>query len=202
MKSINPILLLFALLINLFAMRFGSFFLPDKMYFSFSSFLFDTRDLDKPTAIAFKLLVPFLVSFATMLGLIWFGRLQERTFGPGWIGKLLSDQAVLTLGAAAFAAVLLMAWPYILLWDILVAPELGSQRMIFLVAYVAYFIATTLFAVAGANTAAAVTASRAQPASPLTLAALVESPFVKPFLNTLGGTFSAAIATLIALQGS
>lgn len=201
MRSINPGLLLFALFVNLFAIRLGSLFLPDKMYFSFSSFLFDTRDLDKPLAIAFKMLVPFLAAFVMMLGLIWIARLQERTLGPGWITAVVADQAVLTLGSAAFASVLLMAWPYILLWDMLVAPELGSQRLTFLVAYVSYFVATGLFAVAGANTASAVTAPRAEPRAPLTLAVLAESPFVQPLLNSLGGTFSAAIATLIALQG-
>jgi uncharacterized protein involved in response to NO len=152
MKSISPLMLIVCILINLAGSRLAGFFLPDKLYFSFSSFLFDTRDLDKPTAILAKLAVPFLISMALTGALFLLRRFQSGVQkGETWANRTLEDQAVVTLTfGAAFTAVL-MAWPYILLWDMLIDPKLAPQRLTFLVAYAAYFTATGFFAMAGAD---------------------------------------------------
>lgn len=200
MRSINPSLLVISILINLTAMRLGSFFLPDRMYFSFSSFLFETRDLNRPAAIIAKLLVPFFVAFCITLLLIYLRKLQQASFGPDkWAEIVLKDQVVITLSFATFFSVFLMAWPYILLWDMLISSELVIHRMTFLVAYIAYFFAASLFAAAGTNTAISIMTPRTD-RSPITLKTLTTSSIGKPIFNALNGSFSAAISTLVALQ--
>lgn len=200
MVSMSPLLFAVGLICNLFAVRFAGYFLPDRMYFSFSAFLFDTRDLDKPTAIAAKLMVPFLVSLLLTAVLFRIRRMQQSVAGPGqWAEVVVESQAAISLTFAAAFCAILMAWPYILLWDLLIDPAVASERLTFLVAYVAYFLATGFFAMAGANTVIAVSQQSFDP-SGFTLKSLTESPFLRPLFDALTGTASAAIATVIALQ--
>ncbi|MGQ0564039.1 MAG: hypothetical protein ACT4OK_03075 [Gemmobacter sp.] len=200
MVSISPLLFCVGLLTNLFAVRFAGYFLPDRMYFSFSAFLFDTRDLDKPTAIAAKLAVPFLVSLVLTLVLFRIRKMQQSVAGPGqWAEVVLDSQVAITLTFSATFCAVLMAWPYILLWDMLIDPALAPERLTFLFAYTAYFVATGFFAMAGANTAIALS-QQTYNLSNLTLQSLSQRAFVRPVLDALTGTASAAIATLIALQ--
>ena len=64
MKSINPFIFLIATLINLLIIKMAAYLLPDRMYFSFSSFLFDDRSILKLQAVALKLALPFVTAFA------------------------------------------------------------------------------------------------------------------------------------------
>jgi hypothetical protein len=169
MQSINPVMFVATLLANLAAIRMQAFILPDSLYFSFSAFLFDNRELDKPMAIAVKLGIPATVSFVSVYLIANAQKARLKALGDaGGLDRVLADQAAITLAFAAFAAAFLLAWPYILLWDILVDPLLHRHRILFLLAYLAYFTGYAYFAVAGANTATAFLTKRAD-MPPLTL---------------------------------
>jgi hypothetical protein len=198
MPSLHPLFLVLALFGNLIAMRLGSFFLPDRLYFSFSAFLFDSRDLEKTTAVAFKLLVPYVVSALLMLAALWWERV--RTVTPA---DRLRREGPATLAFAACFAAVLMAWPYILLWDLLIAPELSGRRIPFLLAYMFYFAATTLVALAGANTALAVadrglSAGLFDEGGKFSLAGLAGNRFSKPLVELIASGVAASLAALVA----
>lgn len=179
-------------------MRMGSFFLPDRLYFSFSAFLFDTRDLEKTTAVAFKLLVPYLVSALLMAAALGWERLRR----PEPTQRMRLEGPATLAFAACFAAVL-MAWPYILLWDLLIAPELSGRRIPFLLAYMFYFAATALVALAGANTALALidkgwSAGIVDENGKLSLAAVAGNRFARPLVELIGSALVASLAALVA----
>ncbi|MFM7333667.1 MAG: hypothetical protein ACKO2N_18610 [Tabrizicola sp.] len=198
MPSLHPLFLIAALLAHLVAMRMGSFFLPDRLYFSFSAFLFDTRDLEKTTAVAFKLLVPYLVSALLMAAALGWERLRR----PEPTQRMRLEGPATLAFAACFAAVL-MAWPYILLWDLLIAPELSGRRIPFLLAYMFYFAATALVALAGANTALALidkgwSAGIVDENGKLSLAAVAGNRFARPLVELIGSALVASLAALVA----
>jgi hypothetical protein len=198
MLSINPVLFVAAILANLAAVRMQAFILPDSLYFSFSAFLFDNRDLDKPVAIAVKLAIPAVVSFLSVYLIANAQKARLKSLGDsGGLDRVLADQVAITLAFAAFAAAFLLAWPYILLWDILVDPLLHRHRILFLLAYLAYFTAYAYFAVAGANTAKAVLTKRAI-MPPLTVQGLLEHPYIRPLMNVVSGTASTFLSTFLA----
>ncbi len=202
MKSVDPFALVLALLVNFAAIRLGSYLLPDAFYFSFSAFLFDNRDLVKPVALAIKLATPFLTAFALTAAVMALLRVQRDFILPGRtprldLAALARDQLPLTLAFAAFFAALLMAWPYILLWDLLIDPSLVRYRLIYLVAYFAYFTGYALFALAGANTAVTLLAPD-RPRLPLTWATLTTHPLTKPLFEAVGGGISATLAAFLA----
>lgn len=196
MQSIHPSLFVATVLLNLLMIRLGALLLPDSLYFSFSAFLFDNRDLVDPIALLVKLLFPFLVAGLVALALVWLQRRQaEIGSSTDRLERILSDQLPITAAFAAFAAALLMAWPYILLWDILIDPALGRHRLIFLLAYLAYFIGYACFGLAGANTVIAF--SRSGTGEPLTWATLSQHPAVLPLVNAAGGLATAWLSTML-----
>ncbi|PJN96563.1 hypothetical protein CNY89_01795 [Amaricoccus sp. HAR-UPW-R2A-40] len=202
MRSLHPSLFLLALLLNVAVIRLGSYLLPDRLYFSFSSFLFDNRDLVKPLALSIKLLTPFVAAFA-LTGVVMLLARGQSAAGAGKPGAdlqaILTDQLPITLAYAAFFAALLMAWPYILLWDLLIDPAFARYRLLFLLAYFAYFTAYAFFALAGANTARALlTPDPGRP--PLTWSTLTTHPLTQPLFNAVGGAVSAAVAAFLATR--
>lgn len=203
MRSINPTLLVMAMVANFLVIRVAGLFLPDQYYFSFSSFLFDTRDLNKPVALFFKLLVPFLAAFGLCAVLILMRRMraglryQVRVFDD-----LLKEQAPITLCFAGTLVTLLMAWPYILLWDVLIDPRLQPHRLLFLTAYLAYIISVSLFALAGANTAMASLYAEAADEEALTVSRILDNRYVRPATEVVTGALSAALATFLAGQAA
>lgn len=202
MPSLHPALLVIALFGNLIAMRMGSYFLPDRLYFSFSAFLFDSRDLEKTTAVGFKLLVPYAVSALLMLAALAWARTRAGATA-GAASEQLRREGPATLAFAACFAAILMAWPYILLWDLLIAPELSTRRIPFLLAYMFYFAATALVALAGANTALALsdrglTAGLFDDSGKFSLAALSGNRFSKPLVELIASGVAASLAALVA----
>lgn len=200
MISIQPALFVFAVIANLVMIRVSGIVLPDRLYFSFSAFLFDNRDLVKPLALLAKLLVPFLTAFGILALLIGLrrGRQGLDDAAPRLTG-IIEDQASVTLAFAAFSAALLMAWPYILLWDLLIDPVLARQRLLFLIAYLAYFVGYAYFALAGANAAHALF-GRTEGAAPVTWATLASHPVTKPLFDAAGGIVSAGLAAFLATR--
>ena len=197
MKSINPLIFLIATLINLLIIKIAAYLLPDRMYFSFSSFLFDDRSILKLQAVALKLALPLVTAFALAAVVRWARNTQVQLFSEApALNHTIQEQLEITLMSAAFLSALLLAWPYILLWDLLIDPRIATQRLLFLLAYLIYFVGYAYFARAGVE-AAAVILSRDRENEPITLSTFTEHPAVKPVVTSIGGAIASAIAAFL-----
>lgn len=201
MESINPPIFVAATLVNLFIIKVAAYLLPNRVYFSFSSFLFDDRSILKLQAVALKLALPFVAAFVLAAVVRWIRRTRVQMFGESQtLDHIIQEQLEMTLMSAAFLSALLMAWPYILLWDLLIDPRISSQRLLFLLAYVIYFFGYAYFARAGAQ-AVAVIMSSDRKSEPVTLLTIVDHPVVKPIVTSICGTIATAIAAFL-VKGS
>jgi len=201
MKSIHPHLFLVATFLNLAAIKTAALLLPDRFYFTFSSFLFDERSVLRLQSLVIKFALPFVVAFA-LAALIYQARIAQTALrgSAAMLDRLVDEQLDLTLTYAAFLSALLMAWPYILMWDLLIDPALAPQRLLFLIAYFIYFAGYALFARAGAEAAEAVM-TRSAEWPPLTLATVADHPLMRPILSSIGAAFTAAVAAFL-ISGS
>ena len=197
MASIHPSLFVGMTVLNFTAIKLAGYLLPNRLYFTFSGFLFDDRSILKLNAVLIKLALPFFVAFAATAALYWIRNIQRSLSGRSFtIDQIIEDQLVITMGFASFLSAFLLAWPYILLWDLLIDPILASQRLIFLFAYFAYFIGFAFFARAGVETAIALLDD--DPTMKImSLETLSDHPFVKPVLTAVGGAISSAIAAFL-----
>ena len=197
MKSINPPIFLIATLLNLLVIKVAAYLLPGRVYFSFSSFLFDDRSILKLQAVALKLALPFVTAFALAAIVRWARSTRVQLFKEASaLDHTIQEQLEVTLMSAAFLSALLMAWPYILLWDLLIDPQIATQRLLFLIAYLIYFTGYAYFARAGVE-AAAMILSRDCEHGPITLSTFVEHPVVKPIVTTIGGAIASAVAAFL-----
>lgn len=200
--SINPHLLIFGMLINFLLIRLAAFFLPDEFYFSFTAFLFDNETLVRPVALAGKLAIPTIAAFVVVAFLAYRRSLERGILGrKSRVQEVLSEQAALSMAYAALLVAVIMAWPYVILWDLLIDPIYAQHRLVYLLAYIAYFIAAAFFALAGANTAVALFRARHdEDTPPLTLAHLRDHPMIKPFWEALSGVAAASLAAFLGTQ--
>jgi hypothetical protein len=183
--------------VNLISIKMANYLLPNRLYFTFSSFLFDERSILKLNAIIIKLALPFLVAFVATAVLYWVRNARRSLVGESRvIDQIMREQLTMTVSFAAFLTAFLLAWPYILLWDLLIDPKIASQRLIFLFAYFAYFVGYAFFARAGAETAI-VLFDDGQKSTTVSLVNVSEHPFVKPVVTAVGGAISSAIAAFL-----
>ena len=155
MKSINFWFLVFSTGGFLFFVKFANFFMPGRYYFTFTSFLLEDGRTDSFWALTIKLALPFIFSLLLATFLNWIYKFTPATSSQkSGFQVLLQDQLSSTLSAGAALAALLLAWPYILLWDILIDPIHYDQRLVFYVSYLAYVVAYYLLARAGCQIAA------------------------------------------------
>lgn len=154
-NSINPIAFFFGILGIITFTKLSSFLTPYKLYFSFSSFLFSHRDLFKWESLAIKLLIPvivgFLLYYIPFYFMLW-TRGSNISFNT--IYRYLYRQSMATAMMSSFFAALLLAWPYIVYWDILIQPELIEYFFPFVCIYILYFISYAYFSGLGVNLAA------------------------------------------------
>ena len=199
MKSIHPLLFVICVFLFLLMTKIASLLLPQTYYFSFSAFLFDNRELEKLPALAAKLAQPFFLAFCVIFVLARLSRSSRQLFGStGNLSEIISDQASITLSFAAALSALLLAWPYILLWDILIDPVLAPYRALYLLSYIAYVVGFSFFALSGAETARVFLSLKDH--SKFSLAALKSSDFLRPIYNALSGAVATAVAAFFSNQ--
>ena len=134
--------------------RSASYLTPYRLYFSFSAFLYSHRSLFRWEALALKLAIPCLVGFLLYwLPFQWMKATRGSRLSHWTLYRYVECQAALTAQAAAFLAALILAWPYLVYWDVLMAPTLQDKRLPFLCVYLLYFIAYAYFAWFGVNLA-------------------------------------------------
>ncbi len=197
-SSIHPTLFVCATLLNLSVIKVAGYLLPDQAYFTFSAFLFDERPVLRAGALILKLLPPVVVAFFVTLA---FHRLlsAQRAMGrPGGVFEsiIAARQLSTTLTASAFLSALLMAWPYILMWDMLIDPIMASHRLTFLLAYFIYFAGYAWFARTGVELAEVVIGSRGS-VEDLSWVTAMRHPFLKPVSTALSGALASAVATFL-----
>ena len=130
-----------------------SYLTPYKLYFSFSSFLYSHRSIFRWEALTLKLMIPCVIGFLLFyLPLQWM-RLTGSRPGYRMIYRYLALQSDLSARFVGFFSSLLLAWPFVIYWDVLMQPDLQHLRLSFLVVYLLYFISYSYFAGLGVNLA-------------------------------------------------
>ena len=69
------------------------------------------------------------------------------------INNYLLLQSDLTANAVGFFSALLMAWPFIVYWDVLMQPDMQHLKLAFLFVYFLYFLSYSYFSNLGVNLA-------------------------------------------------
>jgi hypothetical protein len=147
--SINPYAFTLGLGSIFLLTRVASYLTPFKLYFSFQSFLFATDDRLKWTSLGIKLAIPAVVAFCLFyLPFRWINLADDRGADRP-VARYLAFQAELSAKAAAFFGALLMAWPFIVYWDLMVPPNLNEHRIAFYFIYLLYLISYAYFAAFG-----------------------------------------------------
>jgi hypothetical protein len=147
--SINPYAFAISVAATFLLSRLASYLTPFKLYFSFQSFLFSTDDKLKWTSLGIKLLVPTFIGFCLFyLPHHWLSLSNDKS-GSDPLVRYLGEQADLTARCSAFFAALLMAWPFIIYWDLMVPPNLNEHRVAFYFIYLLYFISYAYFSSLG-----------------------------------------------------
>jgi hypothetical protein len=137
---------------TVFLTKAASYLTPYKLYFSFSSFLYGTRSIFRWEALTIKLLIPVIVGFLLFVGpFYWMLATQGSAFSVRTFYRYLAQQSDLTARSVGFFAALLMAWPFIVYWDILMEPTMIGFRFPFLCVYLLYFVSYAYFAGLGVS---------------------------------------------------
>jgi hypothetical protein len=133
--------------------KLASYLTPYKLYFSFAAFLYSHRSLYRWEALTLKLLIPTLVGF--LLFYVPFRWMQIGGSGRNYraIYRYLAQQATLTARAVGFFSSLLLAWPFVVFWDVLMDPSLQHLQFPFLCVYSLYFVSYSYFASLGVDLA-------------------------------------------------
>jgi hypothetical protein len=145
-KAVN----IYGLTVGIFAIllltKLASYLTPYKLYFSFTSMLFDDRASFKWEALMIKLAIPCIVGFCLFyLPHRWMVWTRDGSRSYRRIFRYLAREARLTAMATGFFAALLSAWPFIVYWDVLQRPDLIDRRLPFLFVYLLYFIGYAYF---------------------------------------------------------
>ena len=145
--SINP----YGFSLGVFAVAFltkaVSYLTPYKLYFSFSSFLYSSREIFRWEALTIKLLIPCVVGFLLYyLPFQWMRLTRGERISYQTVYRYLALQADLTARSTGFFSALLLAWPFIVYWDILMQPDLQRLQFPFLCVYLLYFVSYAYFA--------------------------------------------------------
>lgn len=177
--------------------KLASYLTPYKLYFSFTSMLFDDRAAFKWEALAIKLLIPcatgFLLYYLPYRWMVW---TRGSNVNYRRLFRYLMKEARLTAIVAGFFAALLSAWPFIVYWDILQRPDLISLRLPFLFVYLLYFASNAYFAGFGVSLAQVLL--RDQLPSSLTTEASKRVAWLETIRMSVLGIVTSGIATYLA----
>ena len=173
------------------------FLLPGRYYFSFTSFLFENRQFGDMAAAYIKLAIPLVVAFGLSFSQLWLREYAPATVSgrPRFRG-LTEQQVSPTLAAGAALAAFLLAWPYILLWDLLIDPKLNNYRLVFYFSYLAYVVAYYFTAKAGAELAI-VLRNPGRVTNSWSITEILQHPTARPIDAIVSGVSSAAVSYLL-----
>jgi hypothetical protein len=146
-KSINPYAFSIAVASIVILTKIASYLTPYKLYFTFSSFIYAESHIFRWESLAIKLIIPMLVGFSLyFFPFHWMRITKGSRVNYRIIYRYLSRQSELSARAAGFFSALLMAWPFIIYWDIMMRPDMLNLRFPFLLVYFLYFLSYMYFA--------------------------------------------------------
>ncbi len=191
--SINPYAFAGGVFGTLMLTKAASYLTPYKLYFSFSSFLYSHRSLYRWEALTLKLLIPCIVGFLLFyLPFQWMRITGGSARGYRVIYRYLARQADLTARTVGFFSALLLAWPFIVYWDVLMQPVLQHLQFSFLCIYFIYFVSFAYFAALGVQLA------RLALRRHLPLAATTEAGGRLAWLESVRTSFMGIVTSAIA----
>jgi hypothetical protein len=198
-RSINPQAFAVGVFMTVMLTKAASYLTPYKLYFSFSSFLYSERSLFRWEALTLKLLIPVAVGFLLYyVPFQWMMLTQGSSVSYRAIYRYLALQADVTARAAGFFSALLLAWPFVVYWDILMAPTLQHLRLPFLCVYLLYFVSFTYFSGLGVSLAQMLLRSRLPQRATRTAEGQVA--WLGAVRTSVMGIVTSAIATYFASQ--
>jgi hypothetical protein len=134
--------------------RLASYLTPYKLYFSFSSFLYSDRSLFRGEALAIKLMIPVVTGFLLFyLPFQWMVATRGSRVSYVALYRYLSRDSELSARTVGFLSALLLAWPFIVFWDVLMQPNMQDLRLAFVFVYFLYFVSYSYFAGLGVSLA-------------------------------------------------
>jgi hypothetical protein len=180
-----------------------SFLTPYKLYFSFSSFLYNQTGALRWQSLALKLALPALFAFVFYVLAYRFLESQQRYGRPAdRVLAFVSDALEPSLKMGALFAAILLAWPFLVYWDILIEPTLRDRRFMFVVAYLLYFAAYYFFAGLGVQLAKAYLA-RGRKTHSLLAEGVGDFSWLAPLRDAAAGAVTSLLASgLTAMAGS
>jgi hypothetical protein len=182
--------------------KLASFLTPYQLYFSFSSFLYNQTGILRWQALLVKLALPTLFAFVFYVAAFRF-LLMVRSYGRSSEGPeaFLRQAAEPSLKMGALFAAILLAWPFLVYWDLLIEPTLRDRRLVFTAAYLMYFAAYYFFAGFGVQLAKAYL-SRAHKSDPLLQTGVGDFSWLGPVRDGVAGVVTSLVATgLTAMAG-
>jgi hypothetical protein len=197
-RGINPPGLAIGIFGVVLLTKAASYLTPYKLYFSFSSFLFDRGAPFRWESLAIKLLIPCIVGFALFYAPFqWFEVTRGRRFSFRKV-RYLGAQVDVTARAAGFLSALLLAWPFIVYWDVLMHPAIQHLRVPFLIVYFLYSLSYAYFAGFGVQLAR-ITLRKALPAGTAEHASAAVR-WAEAVRTSLVGLVTSGIATYLAAR--
>lgn len=197
-RGINPAGLALGIAGVVLLTRAASFLTPYKLYFSFSSFLLDRGAPLRWEALAIKLLIPCLVGFLLFYAPFkWFESTRGRRFSFRKV-RYLGAQVDATARASGFFAALLLAWPFIVYWDVLMHPQVQHLRLPFFLIYFLYALSFAYFAGLGVHLGRL--ALRNSLPTRDVESALTATRWAEALRTSLVGLVTSAIATYLATR--
>ena len=149
-ESVSPRAFAIGVFLTVVLTKAVSYLTPYKLYFSFSSFLYSERSLFRWEALAIKLLIPAIVGFVLYyVPFQWMRATGGGKAGYRSVYRYLALQADPTARTVGFFSALLLAWPFVVYWDVLMAPTMLHLRVAFLCIYLLYFVSYAYFASLG-----------------------------------------------------
>ncbi len=180
-----------------FLTKAASFLTPYKLYFTFSSFLYGDTSVFRWESLATKLAIPCFVGFCQyFLPFHWMLMTDGSKVSYRVLYRYLSRQATLTARLTGFFGALLMAWPIIVYWDIVVVPDRIGLKLPFLFVYGLYFIAYAYFADLGIELARLTLRSRLPLAETVGTTGRLRG--LESIRKSLMGVITSGVATYLA----
>lgn len=150
-KSINIYGLILGIIGIIILTKLSSHLTPYRLYFTFTSFLFEDESTLKWYSLLIKLMIPCAVGFLLIYIPIQYLRTSENNDKTKTSINYISNQSTQTARAVGFYSALLLAWPYITHWDMLMHPVYHHLKTPYMMVYFIYMISYAYFAELGVN---------------------------------------------------
>jgi hypothetical protein len=196
-QSINPYGFSVAVAAIVVLTKVASYLTPYKLYFTFSSFLFSESPIFRWEALALKLAIPAVVGFSLyFFPFHWLLMISGSRINYRVLYRYLARQTDLTAKAAGFFSALLMAWPFIVYWDIMMRPDKLNLKLPFLLVYFLYILSYSYFAGLGVALAKLLLKARLPRAATTGISARVS--WLESVRTSALGVITSAIAPYFA----